>query len=57
MSKAQSLLTRTGERIAITHGLRTPFLRQATGFHGIPAVELGRMWSVKWWPGVSYRSG
>ncbi|WP_054633402.1 acetyl-CoA C-acyltransferase FadI [Pantoea stewartii] len=43
MSKAQSLLTRTGERIAITYGLRTPFLRQATGFHGIPAVELGRM--------------
>ncbi|MFB4340965.1 acetyl-CoA C-acyltransferase FadI [Pantoea sp. CS_6] len=43
MSKAQSLLTRTGERIAITHGLRTPFLRQAAGFHGIPAVELGRM--------------
>ncbi|WP_367143815.1 acetyl-CoA C-acyltransferase FadI [Pantoea stewartii] len=43
MSKAQSLLTRTGERIAITHGLRTPFLRQATGFHGIPAVGLGRM--------------
>ncbi|MDN4133654.1 acetyl-CoA C-acyltransferase FadI [Pantoea ananatis] len=43
MSKAQSLLTRNGERIAITHGLRTPFLRQATGFHGIPAVELGRM--------------
>ncbi|EHT99888.1 3-ketoacyl-CoA thiolase [Pantoea stewartii subsp. stewartii DC283] len=43
MSKAQSLLTRTGERIAITNGLRTPFLRQATGFHGIPAVELGRM--------------
>ncbi|MGK3141425.1 acetyl-CoA C-acyltransferase FadI [Pantoea sp. C2G6] len=43
MSKAQPLLTREGERIAITHGLRTPFLRQATGFHGIPAVELGRM--------------
>ncbi|MGA4364921.1 acetyl-CoA C-acyltransferase FadI [Pantoea ananatis] len=43
MSKAQSLLTRNGECIAITHGLRTPFLRQATGFHGIPAVELGRM--------------
>lgn len=43
MSKAQPLLTRTGDRIAITHGLRTPFLRQATGFHGIPAVELGRM--------------
>jgi len=43
MSKAQPLLTREGERIAITHGLRTPFLRQATGFHGIPAIELGRM--------------
>lgn len=43
MSKAQPLLTRAGDRIAITHGLRTPFLRQATGFHGIPAVELGRM--------------
>jgi len=43
MSKAQPLLTRDGERIAITHGLRTPFLRQATGFHGIPAIELGRM--------------
>lgn len=43
MSKAQPLLTRDGERIAITHGLRTPFLRRATGFHGIPAIELGRM--------------
>ena len=43
MSKAQPLLTRDGELIAITHGLRTPFLRQATGFHGIPAIELGRM--------------
>jgi len=43
MSKAQPLLTRQGERIAITHGLRTPFARQATDFHGIPALELGRM--------------
>ena len=43
MSKAQPLLTRQGDRIAITHGLRTPFVRQATAFHGIPAVELGRM--------------
>ncbi|WP_336778076.1 acetyl-CoA C-acyltransferase FadI [Pantoea sp. USHLN256] len=43
MSKAQPLLTRQGERIAITHGLRTPFVRQATDFHGIPALELGRM--------------
>ncbi|WP_147199015.1 acetyl-CoA C-acyltransferase FadI [Pantoea sp. CCBC3-3-1] len=43
MIKAQPLLTRQGERIAITHGLRTPFARQATALHGIPAVELGRM--------------
>ncbi|MBP2167700.1 acetyl-CoA acyltransferase [Erwinia toletana] len=43
MSKALPLLTRQGERIAITHGLRTPFARQATALHGIPAVELGKM--------------
>lgn len=43
MSNALPLLTRQGERIAITHGLRTPFARQATALHGIPAVELGRM--------------
>lgn len=43
MSRAQPLLTRQGERIAITHGLRTPFVRQASDFHGIPALELGRM--------------
>ena len=43
MSKALPLLTRQGDRIAITHGLRTPFARQATAFHGVPALELGRM--------------
>lgn len=43
MSRAIPLLTRQGDRIAITHGLRTPFARQATALHGIPAVELGRM--------------
>ncbi|KJV36039.1 acetyl-CoA C-acyltransferase FadI [Pantoea sp. SM3] len=43
MSKAQPLLTRQSERIAITHGLRTPFARQASDFHGISALELGRM--------------
>ncbi|QKJ87993.1 3-ketoacyl-CoA thiolase [Paramixta manurensis] len=43
MSKALPLLTRQGDRIAITHGLRTPFARQATALHGIPAIELGRM--------------
>ncbi|MCT2386566.1 acetyl-CoA C-acyltransferase FadI [Erwinia pyrifoliae] len=43
MSKAFPLLARQADRIAITHGLRTPFARQATAFHGIPALELGRM--------------
>ncbi|SFN30227.1 acetyl-CoA acyltransferase [Izhakiella capsodis] len=39
----QPRFSRPGERIVITHGLRTPFVRQATAFHGIPAVELGKM--------------
>ena len=43
MSKALPLLTRQCDRIAITHGLRTPFARQATALHGVPAIELGRM--------------
>ncbi|MCX8956668.1 acetyl-CoA C-acyltransferase FadI [Erwinia psidii] len=43
MCQALPLLTRQGDRIAITHGLRTPFARQATALHGIPASELGRM--------------
>ena len=43
MSRALPLLTRQGDRIAITHGLRTPFARQATALHNIPAVELGRI--------------
>ncbi|HBV38607.1 MAG TPA: acetyl-CoA C-acyltransferase FadI [Erwinia sp.] len=43
MMKALPLLTRQGQRIAITHGLRTPFARQATALQAIPAIELGRM--------------
>ncbi|WP_380179543.1 acetyl-CoA C-acyltransferase FadI [Kalamiella sp. sgz302252] len=39
----KTLLTRQGQRIAITHGLRTPFARQATALQEIPAIELGRM--------------
>ncbi|UCB30373.1 acetyl-CoA C-acyltransferase FadI [Duffyella gerundensis] len=34
---------RQGERIAITHGLRTPFARQSTALQALPAVELGRL--------------
>ena len=43
MSQALPLITRQGDRIAIVSGLRTPFARQATVFHGIPAVDLGKM--------------
>ncbi len=43
MSQALSRLARPGDRIAIISGLRTPFARQATAFHGIPAVDLGKM--------------
>lgn len=43
MSQAIPLITRQGDRIAIVSGLRTPFARQATAFHGIPAVDLGKM--------------
>ncbi|MEE7530673.1 acetyl-CoA C-acyltransferase FadI [Klebsiella huaxiensis] len=43
MSQALPLVTRQGDRIAIVSGLRTPFARQATAFHGIPAVDLGKL--------------
>ena len=37
------LTTSTGERIAIVAGLRTPFAKQATAFHGVSAVDLGKI--------------
>ena len=43
MGQVLPLVTRQGDRIAIVSGLRTPFARQATAFHGIPAVEFGKM--------------
>jgi len=43
MTAAQRLLTVNGERIAFVAGIRTPFAKQATDFHGIPAVDLGKM--------------
>ena len=43
MTAAQRLLTVNGERIAFVAGLRTPFAKQATDFHGVPAVDLGKM--------------
>lgn len=43
MSKSYPLTTRTGDRIAIISGLRTPFARQATAYHGISALDLGKI--------------
>ncbi len=43
MGQVLPLVTRQGDRIAIVSGLRTPFAGQATAFHGIPAVDLGKM--------------
>ncbi|MAX44452.1 MAG: acetyl-CoA C-acyltransferase FadI [Alteromonadaceae bacterium] len=43
MAKQQSVTTRDGDRIAIVAGLRTPFAKMATYFHGVPAVDLGKM--------------
>ncbi|ALO34482.1 3-ketoacyl-CoA thiolase [Colwellia sp. MT41] len=39
----RKLTTSSGERIAIVAGLRTPFTKQATAFHGVPAVDLGKI--------------
>ena len=43
MSQALPLVTRQGDRIAIVSRLRTQFARQATVFHGVPAIDLGKM--------------
>ena len=55
MSQALPLITRQGDRIAIVSGLRTPFARQATAFHGIPAVDLGKMVVGRCWLAAKYR--
>ncbi|WP_158968257.1 acetyl-CoA C-acyltransferase FadI [Paraglaciecola sp. L3A3] len=43
MTTKQNVTTRQGDRIAIVAGLRTPFAKMATNFHGVPAVDLGKM--------------
>lgn len=43
MATQQNLKTQSGDRIAIVAGLRTPFAKMATYFHGVPAVDLGKM--------------
>lgn len=39
----QDVRTRSGERIAVVAGLRTPFARQCTAFNSLAAVDLGKM--------------
>ncbi|ENY71879.1 3-ketoacyl-CoA thiolase [Aeromonas diversa CDC 2478-85] len=43
MNKPLKLTTRQGERIAVVAGLRTPFAKQASAYHGVPAVDLGKL--------------
>lgn len=43
MTDKRMLKTSSGERIAVVAGLRTPFAKQATAFHGVPAVDLGKI--------------
>ncbi|CCQ12467.1 3-ketoacyl-CoA thiolase [Pseudoalteromonas luteoviolacea B = ATCC 29581] len=43
MSEQNILKTRKGDRIAVVSGLRTPFAKQATAFHHVPAVDLGKL--------------
>ncbi|SUI49265.1 3-ketoacyl-CoA thiolase [Shewanella putrefaciens] len=43
MSDRQQVTNAKGERIAIVAGLRTPFAKQATAFHGVSALDMGKM--------------
>lgn len=43
MASKQAVKTHAGDRIAIVSGLRTPFAKMASYFHGVPAVDLGKM--------------
>ena len=40
---SSTLVTPQGDRIAFVAGLRTPFAKQATAFHNIPALDLGKL--------------
>lgn len=43
MTSRQQLTTAQGDRIAVVAGLRTPFAKQASYYHGVPALDLGKM--------------
>ncbi|WP_338884999.1 acetyl-CoA C-acyltransferase FadI [Xenorhabdus sp. TH1] len=42
MGRSSTKVTSQKERVAIVSGLRIPFAKQATFYHGIPAVDLGK---------------
>lgn len=42
MTQAQQCTTPDGQRIAVISGLRTPFARQATAYHGVAALDLAK---------------
>ncbi|WP_338804875.1 acetyl-CoA C-acyltransferase FadI [Xenorhabdus griffiniae] len=42
MGHSSTKVTSQKERVAIVSGLRIPFAKQATFYHGIPAVDLGK---------------
>src|SRR5690554_6753389 len=42
-SPQRPVKTASGDRIAIVAGLRTPFAKQATYFHGVSALDMGKM--------------
>ncbi|MDC9612439.1 acetyl-CoA C-acyltransferase FadI [Xenorhabdus khoisanae] len=42
MGRSSTKVTQKKERVAIVSGLRIPFAKQATFYHGIPAVDLGK---------------
>lgn len=43
MSQSTACKTHDGQRIAVITGLRTPFAKQATAYHGVSALDLGKM--------------
>ncbi len=43
MGDLQRVTNIKGDRIAIVMGLRTPFAKQATAFHGVSALDMGKM--------------
>ncbi len=43
MTTQKQLKTGSGDRVAVVAGLRTPFAKQATAFHGVSALDLGKM--------------